>query len=211
MTSRTRTTALTTALTAALTAAPTAALAGGPLPTLGGPVAPASAATASPRAARTDLTLAVSGCNGCRLRLTQALAGRPEVWQSRSRTVRNGSAAWTIPTSRTHGLSITVRAPWDGGIGAVPTVVFRYAGQRVGDPVTDVVARSKRRASACWAGTAAHRVTIAVTVVHAPATNPPGDPIRTPRAFTSTTRRWERPMEHVWHGIAGTQDATYCG
>jgi hypothetical protein len=50
-----------------------------------------------------------------------------------------------------------------------------------------------------------------VTVVHARSTNPPGDPIRTPRAFTSVTQDWLRPMLRAWHGITGTQDATYCG
>ena len=102
-------------------------------------------------------------------------------------------------------------APWDGGAGYVPTVAFRYTGERVGDEVTNAVAKTKRRASACWAGTAEPVVTIAVTVVHARSTNPPGDPIRTPRAFTTVTQDWERPMERAWHGISGTQDATYCG
>jgi hypothetical protein len=169
-----------------------------------------TATTATTATPHTHLTLAVTGCNGCHLRLTQAIDGRREVWQSRSRTVRHGSVAWTLPTSRTHGLSITVLAPWDGGAGYVPTVAFRYAGERVGDRVTNATAASERRASACWAGTASSTARIAVTVVHARSTNPPGDPIRTPRAFTTVTQPWDGPMYRAWHGISGTQDATYC-
>lgn len=197
MNSRVLIAAATTTLAAALAAAaPSAA------------TAPETARAAAPR---THLILDVTGCNGCRLGLTQALDGRDHVWQSRSRTVRHGSASWSIPTSRTHGLSITVLAPWDGGAGYVPTVAFRYAGERIGDEVTNAVAKTKRKASACWAGTDEDAVTIAVTVVHARSTNPPGDPIRTPRAFTAVTQDWEKPMERAWHGISGTQDATYCG
>jgi len=196
---------LTTRLTGALVAA---SLTGATLTGLGGLTSPA---TAGPAVPHTQLTLKVRGCNGCDLRLTQALDGRETVWQSRSRTVRNGSVSWTIPTRRTHGLSITVLAPWDGGAGYVPTVAFRYAGEEVGDRVTGVVASTKRKASACWAGTASHAATIAVRVVHARSTNPPGDPIRTPRAFTAVTQAWDQPMQRAWHGMSGTQDATYCG
>ncbi|KQW52839.1 hypothetical protein ASC77_00515 [Nocardioides sp. Root1257] len=192
-------------LTAALTVGLTAALLGGSSTSI------SSSAAARQAVPRTHLTLQVTGCEGCEIGLTQALNGRRKVWQAKGRTVRNGSASWNIPTSRTHGLSITVLAPWDGGAGYVPTVAFRYAGERVGDEVTNATARGKRRASACWAGTGSDAVTLPITVVHAHSTNPPGDPIRTPRAFTSVTQRWETPMERAWHGISGTQDATYCG
>ena len=195
-------------LTAAL-----AALAALATVSLTGPAGSATAGSATGGTDRphTQLTLAVTGCDGCRVRLTQALDGRERVWQSKPRTVRHGSATWSIPTTRTHGLSITVLAPWDGGAGYVPTVAFRYAGERVGDKVDNRIAKSKRRASACWAGTGADAATLPITVVHARSTNPPGDPIRTPRAFTSVTQEWETPMERAWHGISGTQDATYCG
>ncbi len=121
-------------------------------------------ASATPAAPTTKLTLQVTGCNGCHLRLTQALNGREKVWQSKQHTVEDGTVSWTVPTKRTHGLSITVLAPWDGGAGYVPAVVFRYAGEKVGDQVTNAVAKTKKRASSCWAGTdggsrhaAAHR------------------------------------------------------
>jgi hypothetical protein len=216
MTSRTR--------TASIAAASLAGLAGlTALVGVSGLTDPATSATATATARtetthatststrpHTRLTLAVTGCDGCRLRLVQAIDGRPGVWQSGGRTVRHGSVAWTVPTSRTHGLSITVLAPWDGGAGYVPTVAFRYAGEHVGDRVTDAVAATERRVSACWAGTASSTARIAVTVVHARSTNPPGHPIRTPRAFTTVTQPWDGPMYRVWHGMSGTQDATYC-
>ena len=190
----------TIALAAALTAGSLSALA---------PAATAHPARSAPP--RTHLTLEVTGCEGCEIGLTQALNGRRKVWQAPGRTVEDGTASWSIPTSRTHGLSITVLAPWDGGAGYVPTVAFRYPGLHVGDHVTHRVAKRKKRASACWAGTTSATSTLEITVVHARSTNPPGDPIRTPRAFTSVTQEWEKPMERAWHGISGTQDATYCG
>jgi hypothetical protein len=178
-------------------------------------IATASGSTAheasSASAPRTELTLAVTGCEGCELRLTQALNDRMKVWQSKSKKVSDGTVSWNLPKSRTHGLSITVIAPWDGGAGYVPTVAFRYAGEHVGDAVNNATAKSKKHASSCWAGTTKGHVTLPITVVHANSTNPPGDPIKTPRAFTSVTERWEQPMYRVWKGIGGTQDAVYCG
>lgn len=174
-----------------------------------------TSATAEPagRAAppKTELTLKVKGCEGCELRLTQASVDPTKIWQSKGRTVTDGIASWSIPTQRTHGLSITVFAPWDGGSGAVPAVVFRYEGLHVGDAVTNDVARHKKHASSCWAGTDQDAFTLPITVVRAKATDPAGHKIRTPRAFTPTTRRWEPPMSRVWKGISGTQDAIYCG
>lgn len=81
---------LTTALAAALTA--------GSLTWLTAP--PAQARTAPPS---TDLTLQVRGCDGCSLRLTQAIDGRRKVWQSRARTVEDGSVAWSVPTGARTG------------------------------------------------------------------------------------------------------------
>jgi hypothetical protein len=179
--------------------------------TLGLSATTLTGAAASAPAPTTELTLEVTGCEGCHLRLTQALDGREKVWQSKQGTVEDGTVSWTIPTKRTHGLSITVLAPWDGGAGYVPTVAFRYAGEHVGDTVNDAVARTKKRASACWAGTEEDAVTLPLKVTHARSTNPPGEPIRTPRAFISVTQGWEKPMEKAWKGITGTQDATWCG
>lgn len=160
---------------------------------------------------RTKLTLAVTGCQGCELRLTQALNSKTKVWQSKSKKVTHGTVSWSVLKSRTHGLSVTVLAPWDGGAGYVPTVAFRYAGEHIGDAVTNSTAKSKRRASGCWAGTAKGAATVPITVVHANAKSPTGEPIKTPRAFTSVTQRWEKPMNPAWRGISGTQDAVYCG
>ncbi len=201
MTTRVATTALTAAATATLAAAVTAG-------SLSGGTSPAAARSATPH---TRVTLSVQGCEGCDLRLTQALDGHEQVWQSTARTVEDGTVSWRIPTRRTHGISITVAAPWDGGPGYVPTVAFRYGGEQVGDEVTPALARTKRRASTCWAGTDARAATIPITVVHARSTNPPGDPIRTPRAFTSVTQDWMKPMERAWKGITGTQDVGWCG
>lgn len=178
---------------------------------LAGSLAASTTAPSAAQAPTTRLTLSVTGCDGCEIGLTQALDGRRKVWQSKGKTVENGTVTWRLPTRRTHGLSITVLAPWDGGAGYVPVVAFRYGGTRVGDAVTNATAKTKHRASPCWAGTTEDAVTLPITVVHARSTNPPGDPIRTPRAFASVTQDWEKPMERAFKGIAGTQDVIWCG
>jgi hypothetical protein len=190
----------------------TLGLLGGALTTSLGSAGTATAdAAAPPVAIRTVVTLAVKGCNGCTFRLTQAHLDPTKVWQSKSKKVRDASVTFSVPTKRTHGMSITVLAPWDGGAGYVPVVAFKYAGLHIGQKVTNATARTKKRASSCWAGTSDDLVVLPIRVVHATATNPPGARIKTPRAFTTVTQRWEKPMSRVWHGIAGTQDAIYCG
>lgn len=208
MTTRVATTALTAAAAAVAAAVAASTLSGGTSPATAGTADTTSAQRA---ASRTHVTLQVQGCEGCDLRLTQALDGREEVWQSRSRTVEDGTVAWRIPTGRTRGVSITVIAPWDGGPGYVPTVAFRYGGEKPGGEVPPAEAKTKRRASTCWAGTEDDSVTIPITVVRARSTNPPGDPIRTPRAFASVTQDWMQPMERAHQGITGTQDVGFCG
>jgi hypothetical protein len=203
MTSRVASAALAIAIALSVLAATTTGTATGS----------AAAAEGSSYAAKswTKVAFTVSGCEGCRLRLTQARDGRKNVWQSKSRTVTDGLVTWRVPTSRTRGLSVTVLAPWDGGAGYVPTVAFRYAGTDVGDTVTNATAKSKKRASACWAGTTRSAVTVPITVVRADGVTPTGQRIKTPRAFASVTQRWDQPMERVRRGISGTQDVVFCG
>lgn len=177
-------------------------------------VAPsAHAATPTPEAkpSKTTVTLDVKGCNGCDLRLVQASEDDPSsYWHSHLHTVKDGKVSWTVLTSRTIGMSIEVRAPWDGGTDSVPNVVFRYAGKKVGDPVSATYARHARRAAGCYAGTTTSDLGIAVTVVHAKVPGVTGKTVTSPRAFTSVTQPSKGGLQRAPYGTLGNQDAYYC-
>ena len=102
----------------------------------------APVATAAP-APRTALTFTVDDCEGCEIQLTSALgtyaeadAGQVDIWSSRTRTVRDGSVTFDILTKHTWGMSVAIKAPWEGHTGYRTTLAWRYNGELQGDEVT---------------------------------------------------------------------------
>ena len=199
MTAR-RTTALATtalALTAALVQ-PSA-----------GAVAPAH----DQRAATTTLTFTVEDCEGCEVQLTNARrtldADVVHVWSSRPRAVTDGKVVFRIATRRTWGMSVTVKAPWEGHTGYATTVAWRYGGMLVGDTVTLEEAVTKRRASACWEGVRRLDVTVPLVVEEVEVDGVHG---RVPGsiAFVPTTSSWLPPMRRTFDGVLGSQDVNIC-
>lgn len=185
------------------------------VPVLAGAAVGASTLGASAQAGpsatpKTTVTLDVTGCEGCTFRLWQAIDGRAHVWHTKAKKVHAGEVVWTVPTGRTSSMSITVQAPWDGGIGAVPNVVFRYAGKQPGDTVTRAEAAKAKRAAGCWVGTEDAAITIPITVAHARTKAVDGSPTHTPRAYTPTTLEWYAPNMRTYRGIIANQDAFYC-
>ena len=92
------------------------------LPSLLAPTATAGTAdrAADARAAqpRTAITFTVDDCEGCEIQLSSALgtyaqadAGKVDFWNSRVKTVEDGSVTFRIPTKRTWGMSVAVEAP----------------------------------------------------------------------------------------------------
>ncbi|HSU03415.1 MAG TPA: hypothetical protein VLK03_12755 [Nocardioides sp.] len=179
------------------------------------PTATATAAAASQPAAdaRTRLTFTVDDCEGCEVRLVNARgtldADVVHVWQSRPRTVEDGDVTFRVATKRTWGLSVTVRAPWEGHTGYAATVAWRYDGELVGDTVTLEEAVTKRRASACWEGVRRRAVTVPLVVEEVEVDGVHG---RVPGtiAFVPTTQSWLPPMREVWDGVLGSQDVNIC-
>ena len=159
------------------------------------------------------LTFEVADCEGCTVQLAQGIstldADEPRIWTSRERTVADGSVTFRPATRRTHGMSVMVRAPWEGHTGYVTTVAFRYAGESVGDPVTLEQAVGKDRASACWEGTRRRSVTLPLVVEEVEVD---GVRARVPGsiAFVPTTQSWLRPMRQVVDGVLGSQDVNIC-
>jgi len=105
---------------------------------------------------------------------------------------------------------MTLTAPWEGHTGYVTTVAFRYGGEQVGDEVGFAEARSKSKASACWAGTSADEVTIPLTVrkVWVEGVR---HRVRGSIAYAAVTQDWMVPMRDVWDGVMGSQDVNVCG
>jgi hypothetical protein len=169
-----------------------------------------TARAAAPAGQRTTVAFLVDGCNRCHVRLYQAVRGREHVWESRTHRVRDGRISFDIPTRRTHGLSASVSAPWEGNVGAVTQIAFRYAHEAVGSTVDDREARSKGRASGCWAGTSEKQVLLPLVVRKTRITGVDGAPTTAARAWISTTTEWWKPMLHAYKGILGAQDVIFC-
>jgi hypothetical protein len=170
--------------------------------------APASRA-ATP--ARTTLRLDVAGCPRCHVQLQHAVTGEPQVWSSSPQRVGGDHVAvFHVRTARTHGLSVTIWAPWEGDIDAVLNVVTRYAGHAVGSHVTGTDARTSRLAEGCWAGTSARHATLRFRVVRLPSRTVTGAPTHVPLTFATHTLASRKPMVRAHHGTIGNQDAFYC-
>ncbi|WP_210651678.1 hypothetical protein [Nocardioides sp. SYSU D00065] len=185
------------------------------LATVLAPMGAAGAAFTEERAAeqRTRLTFTVEDCEGCEIQLVNARgtldADVVHVWESRTREVEDGKVTFRVPTKRTWGMSVTVRAPWEGHTGYVTTVAWRYNGERVGDPVTLEEAVTKKKASACWEGVRRRAVTVPLVVEEVEVDGVHGK-VPGSIAFVPTTESWVGPMREVWDGVLGSQDVNVC-
>lgn len=169
-------------------------------------------AAAAPVAHRTRLRFTVPGCEGCRFQLHRVREsdGTTREWHSRTRRVHDGRVTFTPRSRRTFGMTVTVIAPWEGHTGYLTTVAFRYGGKAVGDPVTFLQARHKRRASACWEGTRRDAVTIPL-VVRRVMVRGVRHRVRGSIAYTPSTQVWRPPMRRAIRGVLGSQDFDICG
>ena len=165
---------------------------------------------------RTTLTFTVDDCEGCELQLTSALgtyaeadAGKVDIWNSRTRTVEDGSVTFTIPTKRTWGMSVAVKAPWEGHTGYRTTLAWRYNGELQGDEVTLAEAVTKNKASACWEGVRSREVTMPI-VVEKVRVRGVKKMVAGSIAFVPTTQSWLHPMREAWDGVLGSQDVNIC-
>jgi hypothetical protein len=177
-------------------------------------LAATSLASAGSAMTRTESTTVVTfvapDCNGCTLSLIHA-TWDDEFWESGTKTVRDGEVTFRVPTELTHGMSVAIRAPWEGATGYVTLVAFKYAGQETGDRVTFSEARHARKASACWAGTTTRSATIRLATRRAVVSGYDGP--RTPAAlvYATVTQDAMVPLQRTFHGILGSQDVNICG
>jgi hypothetical protein len=157
----------------------------------------------------TKLTLTAANCAGCQFGVMNG-ALRPEnTWSRPVRTMTDGSLVFSVPRPLTRGISITAYGPWEGTTGYTAVVAFRYAGQKVGDPVAFTTARAASKGSPCWGGTSSKDLTIPLTVRKVRTGGTTG-PTTGTIAFAKVTQSWLRPMERADRGILGSQEVIPC-
>jgi hypothetical protein len=168
-------------------------------------------AHAAHKPATTRLRIHVTGCDACSLQLQHAVSGKAHVWTSaRQRVGADHVARFKVRTTRTHGLSFVIRAPWQGDTGAVSNVVTRYAGQPIDNRVTRTEARHGKDAEGCWAGTTSPVMRLSFDVARVPAKTLDGHATLLPLAYATHAMSSWKPMVKTFKGTIGNQDAFYC-
>ena len=86
------------------------------------PLADCGRCAVAREAAKTTITFPGPGCDGCQVQLMQARwktgpGHGIRFWHTAERTVDGDSLSFTVPTRHTHGMSMTVVAPWEGNTG----------------------------------------------------------------------------------------------
>jgi hypothetical protein len=173
------------------------------------PSAVSAAPVRSSSAPTTQVTLKVDSCDGCTITLASYLQGSMDAWESTPKKVSDGSVTFRVPTDRTTGLSVEVRAPWEGATGYVTNAVFRYQGAQPGDKVGFTRARAATKASGCWAGTTDDAVTLKLKVREVQVDGL-GGKVPGSIAWFAVTQDWLRPLVEAWGGVVGTQDVMPC-
>ena len=175
--------------------------------------APALAAPGSERpvalGSTTVLTVLAPRCAGCSITAHSAVTSSAmDVW-SRTVTVRDGVATFRVPTGRTPGLSLGLATPWEGLQGYVTKVAIRYGEVETGDRVGFALARTQRRATACWAGTTGAAATLGLGIRRVRVRGLAGEVDGT-IAWVRTTPEWLPPMDRAPKGVLGADSLDYC-
>jgi hypothetical protein len=182
----------------------------------GGPVVDAHARAA---VEITRLTLLVHGCDGCTIQPVRAGNGTTvRLWRGEPKKVRRGVVHWKVSTQRTIGMSFDISDPNAVNVGAIPDIVVAYPGLATGDRVPRGVARHKKRANGCWAGTDQASVTLRVRVERFRTTSAYPPPVKgySIRPYVTTTLAFlpvatGASYSQTFHGAIGNQDAYFCG
>lgn len=153
----------------------------------------------------TDLTLNIAKCEGCVITLLSYDGANP-IDAFGPATVSGGSVTITLPSAKTAGMSVRVEPPWlTQAVAADTNVVWRYNGKAIGDTVSFKEARSKLRASGCWAGTVNEAVTLTVKVRQVTYRGRPGA-----IAWAPVTESFVPPMEPIRSGVLVSDDVLAC-
>ncbi len=152
----------------------------------------------------TKVTVKTKGCKTCKVRLTEN-RGSGAAWSSSWVKGTKGATHFTVPTSRTHGLTVQIDAPWEKKQTKTAEVVMRYKGQGVGDKVSATEAQKGKKATSCYAGTSASNLAFTVQVKKSKT----GSKVAA-RAWTVKTQKFDKPLRKSPKGVLSTKTATKC-
>jgi hypothetical protein len=171
--------------------------------------APDTAPKAPRKLAMTTINLHVNSCPQCPITLQQSLDDRA-TWISGTHHVRDGEATFHVPTWRTHGMAFVMNPEWANVTNAATVVVTRYSFTRIGQSITNAVARHKKKATGCWAGTGNRYIVLHIRAVKFDGRALGGGPGHALRAWfnpmATSTPYWDR----TFRGSLGTQEAYPC-
>lgn len=166
-----------------------------------------SASAAEPS---TVITMRVAGCEGCTITPVQAVTGQSSIWTGTAVTVKGGQAQFTVPTSRTAGMSFNLDASWRVDINAEPVIVTQYQGFAAGDRVSAAQAKSAKKATACWAGTNEAAITLSVRVGRVMTAGFPSGRAKVPLAYFVPTLATTGGFSDTVKGTIAQQEAWWC-
>lgn len=152
----------------------------------------------------TKVTVKTKGCKTCKVRLTENRGGGA-AWSSGWEKGKKGTTHFTVPTSRTHGLTVQVEAPWEKKQKKTAEVVMRYKGQGVGDKVSAKEAQKAKKATSCYAGTTASDLTFTAKVKKSKT----GSKVAA-RAWVIKTQKFDKPIRKAPKGVLTTKKPTKC-
>lgn len=177
-----------------------------------GTTATAQAASAATGGAQTTISLAVTGCEGCTITANQFDRSTTKTFGTKPATVTDGVATLTVPTAKTRGMYFSINTPKPARIDALPLITTQVKGYPAGTTLTRAQQRAGKRASACWAGTTADAVTIAVTVnrVLMPGFPNAKKKVSVPLARFSPTVKALGGFNTAYKGVLATQDVWTC-
>lgn len=176
---------------------------------------------------RVTVTFTGNGCVGCMVTPTQLIladdnSGREVSWNtdfSLKRKVRGDSVSFVVPTESTRGMTFMIEAPPTSSgafYGAVPLVVFQYAGFSPGEWVERSQVVQTSSGSPCWSGTTQSAVSLSVNVravKRRGLNDTPGesDTVRVPIAWVAPTESALGGFAKTDKGIVAAQDVFPCG
>ncbi len=155
------------------------------------------------------VALHLKGCSSCKVRLVQRVSGKP-LWKTAWKRASKGRVSLKVGRARTRGMTVQVRAPWEGATKATTEVVVGYAGKGTGSVISATTAAKRKKGSSCFAGTARARVSWTVGVRKLTVAGKRGRTAGS-RAWITRTREDIAPVRPTSRGRLSTTSYTRCG
>jgi hypothetical protein len=157
-----------------------------------------------PTTAFSRIVVKTKGCKTCKVRLYED-RGSDAPWKSKWKKGKKGKTVFKVPTPKTVGLTVQVRAPWERRMTKTTEVVMRYKGKSPGQKVSAQKAAKSKKATSCWAGTVADSAKLVVATKRVVI----GGKVAT-RAWAKTTKNYLSPMRKSKKGVLMVKKVTSC-